>query len=189
MKDRYIFAQGRTRFVGEQVAAVIARDPKTAQRATRLVKVAYRELSPILDPIAAASTDADLVHPDLGDYPRVPWFFPETGTNVAHRRKTRKGDIEKGFKEADVILEDTYTVPRYAHCALETHVVVGFQDHSGRLTLWSASQSPHTQRHLFAEALAPLGLTHKDIRLLVLPTKTSGFSRPTWEAALGGKRV
>src|SRR3989339_791051 len=45
-------------------------------------------------------------------------------------------------------------------------VAVGLLDHSKRLTLWTASQSPHTQRHLFAEALSPLGLTHKDIRVI-----------------------
>lgn len=174
MKDRYIFAQDRTRFVGEQVAAIIARDPKIARKASKLIRVTYRELPPILDPIEAIKEDAELLHPDLGDYPHVPWFFPKGGTNIAHWRKTRKGDVEKGFKEADVILEDTYTVPRYAHCAIEPHVVVGLYDHSGRLTLWSASQSPHTQRNLFAEALAPLGLSHKDIRV-VTPYVGGGF--------------
>ncbi len=174
MKDRYIFAQDRVRFVGEQVAAVIARDPKVAKRAAKLVRVTYEELPPIFDPLAAVAEGADLIHPDLGDYPHVPWFFPRAGTNIAHWRKTRKGDVEKGFADADVVLEDTYRVPRYAHCAIEPHVVVGLFDLSGRLTLWSASQSPHTQRNLFAEALAPLGLTHKDIRV-VTPYVGGGF--------------
>jgi CO/xanthine dehydrogenase Mo-binding subunit len=174
MKDRFVFAQDRVRFVGEQVAAVIARDPKVAKRAAKLVRVTYEVLPPVLDQMAAVSDGADLLHPDLGDYERVPWFFPKAGTNIAHWRKTRKGDIEKGFAEADVILEDTYTVPRYAHCALEPHVIVGLYDQSGRLTLWSASQSPYTQRHLFAESLAPLGLSHKDVRV-VTPYIGGGF--------------
>ncbi len=174
MKDRYIFAQDRVRFVGEQVAAVVARDPKIAKRAARLVKVTYEELTPIFDPMEAVEGGACLIHPDMCECERVPWFFPEADTNVAHCRKTRKGDVEKGFAEADVVLEDTYTVPRYAHCAIEPHVIVGRQDHSGRLTLWSASQSPHTQRHLFAESLAPLGLTHKDIRVIT-PYVGGGF--------------
>jgi len=174
MKDRFIFAQDRVRFVGEQVAAVIARDPKIAKRAASLVKVTYEELEPIFDPMKAVEGAACLLHPDMCECERVPWFFPEPDTNVAHCRKTRKGDVEKGFAEADVVLEDTYTVPRYAHCAIEPHVIVGRQDHSGRLTLWSASQSPHTQRHLFAESLAPLGLTHKDIRVIT-PYVGGGF--------------
>jgi len=174
MQDRYIFAQDRVRFVGEQVAAVIAKDPKAAKRAARLVKVTYEELPPILDPIAAVEAKSKLIHPELGDYEHVPWFFPKAKTNIAHWRKTRKGDPAKGFAEADVVLEDTYHVPRYAHCAIETHVIVGLLDLSGRLTLWSASQSPFTQRHLFAQALAPLGFTHKDVRV-VTPYVGGGF--------------
>jgi len=174
MKDRYILAQDRVRFVGEQVAAVIARDPKIAKRAAKLVAVTYEELPPVFDPQEAMQEDTELVHPDLYEYPRVPWFFPQAKTNIAHWRKTRKGDLEQGFAEADAILEDTYTVPRYAHCALEPHVVVGRYDPSGRLTVWTASQSPHTQRNLFTEALAPLGLSHKDVRVIT-PYVGGGF--------------
>ena len=174
MKDRYIFARDRVRFVGEQVAAVVARDPGTARRAARLVKVRYEELPPVLSEADALAQGATLIHPGLGDYPHVPWFFPREKTNIAHWRKTRKGDPEQGFREADVVLDDTYTVPRYAHCAIEPHVIVGLLDHAGRLTLWSSSQSPYTQRHVFAEAFAPLGFTHKDIRV-VTPYVGGGF--------------
>jgi len=174
MQDRWIFARDRVRFVGEQVAAVIARDARTARQAAKLVRVEYEELPYVLDLEAALKEKATLVHPDLGNYHRCPWFFPQAGTNIAHWRKTRKGDVEQGFKEADTILEDTYTVPRYAHCAIEPHVIVGLYDLAGRLTLWSASQSPYTQRHVFAQALTPLGLTHKDIRV-VTPYVGGGF--------------
>ncbi|MBZ5552079.1 MAG: xanthine dehydrogenase family protein molybdopterin-binding subunit [Acidobacteriia bacterium] len=174
MQDRYIFPTDRVRFVGEQVAAVIARDAQTAKRAAKLVKVVYKELEPVLDLEKALKPEAVLVHKDLGSYPRCPWFFPEAGTNIAHRRKTRKGDLEKGFQEAEVTFEDTYTVPRYAHCAIEPHAIVGLYDLSGRMTLWSASQSPYTQRHVFAQALAPLGISHKDIRV-VTPYVGGGF--------------
>ena len=174
MKDRYVFAQDRVRFVGEQVAAVIARDPKTARRAARLVEVTYSELTPVLDLTAARKENAVLIHPDLGGYPRVPWFFPKARTNIAHWRKTRKGDPAAGFRFSDTVLEDVYTVPRYAHCAIEPHIIVGLFDYAGRLTLWSASQSPFTQRNVFAEALGPLGLKHQDIRVIT-PYIGGGF--------------
>ncbi|MFC1620344.1 xanthine dehydrogenase family protein molybdopterin-binding subunit [Candidatus Neomarinimicrobiota bacterium] len=166
MHDRHVFAQDRVRFVGEQVAAVIARDPRTAMKAAQLVQVDYTELSPVLSVADALDGDPVLIHPELKDYWHVPWFFPQNDTNVAHLRKVRKGDPDAAFSEADLVLEDTYHVPRYAHCAIEKHAAVGRYDHSGRLTLWTASQSPHTQRHLFAEALAPLGLAHDDIRVI-----------------------
>ncbi|MDZ4183219.1 MAG: molybdopterin cofactor-binding domain-containing protein, partial [Candidatus Cloacimonadaceae bacterium] len=165
MKDRYVFAQDRVRFVGEQVAAVVARTPQIARRAAQLIQVEYEALPPVLDQMEALKEDAVLLHPDLKDYPHVPWFFPKENTNIAHWRKTRKGDLDQGFKDADEILEETFEVPRYAHCAIETHVAIGKYDLSGRLTVWSSSQSPHTQRHLFAEALAPMGLTHNDVRV------------------------
>ncbi len=174
MHDRYIFAQDRVRFVGEQVAAVIARDVVTAKRAAKLVKVTYRELPPILDVATAMSPDALLIHPELKGYHHVPWFFPQADSNIAHWRKVRKGDTDAGMREADFIFEDTYTVPRYAHCAIETHGAVGQFDLSGRLTVWSASQSPFTQRNLFAEALAPLGITHSDVRVIA-PYVGGGF--------------
>jgi CO/xanthine dehydrogenase Mo-binding subunit len=171
MKDRHIFAQDRVRFVGEQVAAVVARTPKAALQAARLVEVEYELLPAVLDPVAALREDAERVHPDLGEYPHVPWFYPRAGTNIAHWRKLRKGDLEAGFEAADVVLEDTYTVPRYAHAAIETHATVAQMDQAGRLTVWTASQSPYTQRNLFAEAL---GLAHHQVRVIT-PYVGGGF--------------
>jgi carbon-monoxide dehydrogenase large subunit len=174
MEDRYIFAQDLVRFAGEQVAGVIARSHREAVQAAKLIKVEYEVLTPLLNPKEAFGDDAALVHPDLGDYTHVPWFFPKAGTNIAHWRKIRKGDTEKAFAESDFVLEDTYRVPRYAHCAIEPHVTVSKLDHADRLTVWTASQSPHTQRHLFAEALKPLGFAHKDVRVIT-PYVGGGF--------------
>jgi CO/xanthine dehydrogenase Mo-binding subunit len=174
MHDRFVFAVDRVRFVGEQVAAVIARDIRTAKNAAKLVKVEYQELPPALDVATALGKNPPLIHPELGKYTHVPWFFPKENTNIAHWRKVRVGDIEKGFQEADLVLEDTYTVPRYAHCAIETHGAIGLYDYYGRLTVWTASQSPFTQRHLFAEALAPLGLSHHNVRVIA-PFVGGGF--------------
>ncbi|MFC2136441.1 xanthine dehydrogenase family protein molybdopterin-binding subunit, partial [Bacteroidota bacterium] len=174
MHDRYIFAQDKVRFIGEQVAAVIAHDPVTAKKAAKLVKVNYTELSSVLNVNDALKDNAVIIHPELKNYSHVPWFFPSSDTNIAHLRKIRRGNIDEAFNNADLVYEDTYTVPRYAHCAIENHGVVGLFDNSGRLTLWTASQSPYTQRHVFAEALAPLGLSHKDIRVIT-PFVGGGF--------------
>ena len=174
MQDRYIFALDRVRFVGEQVAAVVAETPEEALRAAKLVRVEYEPLPAVLSFEDALKKDAVLLHPDLGNYGRVPWFFPKPGTNIAHWRKTRKGDVEKGFREADFILEDTYAVPRYAHCPIEPHAAAALFDASGRLTIWASSQSPYAQRNVMAIALAPFGLSHRDIRV-VTPYVGGGF--------------
>jgi len=130
------------------------------------VEVKYEELPPVLDPVKALEKKSPLVHPDLKSYRHVPWFFPRPGTNIAHWRKTRKGDPAKGFKEADLVLEDTYYVPRYAHCAIEPHSVIGQYDASGRLTMWTSSQSPFTQRNVFSQVLESFGISHKDVRVI-----------------------
>lgn len=174
MKDRYIFAQDRVRFFGEQIAAVVARTPKAAKRGAELVRVHYKPLPKVTSQIDAIRGDSELIHPGLSDYPHVPWFFPKANTNIAHQRKIRKGDPEKAFSESDYILEDEYFVPRYSHCAIEPHACVAKYDLSGRLTVWASSQSPHTQRHLFAEALAHKGLTHNDVRVIA-PYVGGGF--------------
>ncbi|MCJ7779448.1 MAG: xanthine dehydrogenase family protein molybdopterin-binding subunit, partial [Acidimicrobiia bacterium] len=108
MEDRYIFAQDYVRFVGEQVAGVVARSHREAVQAAKLISVEYEVLTPLLDPRSAVADDADLIHPDLDDYTHVPWFFPQADTNIAHWRKIRKGDTKKAFAEADYVLEDTY---------------------------------------------------------------------------------
>lgn len=166
MKDRYVFASDTVRFVGEQVAAVVAKNPEAALKGASLVKVEYQQLTPVLDPLKALDKKAPLVHSDLKNYPHVPWFFPQPDTNIAHWRKTRKGNWEEGFKKADIVMEDTYYVPRYAHCAIEPHSVIGLYDDSGRLTMWTSSQSPFTQRNVFVGALEPFGIKHKDIRVI-----------------------
>lgn len=174
LKDRYIFAIDRVRFVGEQVAAVVAEDPRTAKKAASLVRVSYEPLTPIFDPVKSVEEKDNLIHPDLHTYHVVPWLYPQKGKNISHFRKVRKGDVEKAFEKSDAVIEETYTVPRYSHCALETHIAVARLDHSNRLTLWSASQSPHTQRNLIADALSPLGFSHKDVRIIT-PYVGGGF--------------
>jgi len=174
MKDRFIFAQDRVRFYGEQVAAVVARTPKAAKKGAELVRVHYKPLPKVISQLDAIKEDCELLHPDLENYPHVPWFFPKAKTNIAHQRKIRKGDVDKAFAESDYVLEDEYFVPRYSHCAIEPHACVAKYDLSGRLTVWASSQSPHTQRHLFAEALAPLGIRHNDVRVIA-PYVGGGF--------------
>ena len=174
MKDRYIFAQDRVRFFGEQIAAVVARTPRAAKRGAELVRVHYKPLLKVTSQMDALEADSELIHPGLEDYPHVPWFFPKAQTNIAHQRKIRKGDIEKAFAESDYVLEEEYFVPRFSHCAIEPHACVAKYDLSGRLTVWASSQSPHTQRHLFAEALAHMGITHNDVRVIA-PYVGGGF--------------
>lgn len=171
LQDKSILPVDRVRYVGEQVAVVIARTKEIADEGCKLVKVDYKILEPILDVNDALKEDAVLIHPDLGDYKVIPWLNPKPGTNISHIRKIRKGDVEKGFEEADYILEDEYHVPHVVHACIETHISIARYDYTGRFTMWNSTQSPHTQRNIMANAL---GIPHKDIRIIA-PYVGGGF--------------
>ncbi|MCD6287304.1 MAG: hypothetical protein J7M39_15455 [Anaerolineae bacterium] len=82
LKDRFIFAYDRVRYVGESVAGVIAVSEEIAERAALLVHVEYEELPPVFDPYEGAQPGAPLIHPDLGSYEVVNFIFPKPGTNI-----------------------------------------------------------------------------------------------------------
>lgn len=171
LKDRRIFALDRVRFVGEPVAAVAADTPEIAQQALELIEVEYEPLPGVFDPEFGASPTAPLVHPDLGNYECVPFIFPQPGTNISNWFKVRKGNLEQGWAEADLIYEHKYRVPHVQHVPIETHVCVAQQDINGKITLWSASQSPFAQRNLIAKAL---NIGHSQLRVIT-PSVGGGF--------------
>ena len=163
LKDNSIFPADRVRYVGEQVAAVVAETPAQAQVAVKKIKVDYEPLPVLQNPLDAIKPDAPLIHPDLGKYEVVPWLYPQPGTNIAHVRKIRKGDVDKAFEEADYVLEDWYHVPHVVHAPIETHISVALYSYDGRLTLWNSTQSPHTQRNIIAHSLK---IPHKNVRVI-----------------------
>jgi carbon-monoxide dehydrogenase large subunit len=171
LKDNQLFPTDKVRYVGQQVAAVVASSQEIADKAVSLIKVDYEPLPVLQDPVEAFKPGAILIHPDLGKYEVVPWLYPQPGTNVAHVRKIRKGDVEKGFEDADYILEDWYHVPHVVHAPIETHVSAALFTLDGRLTMWNSTQSPHTQRNILANVLK---MKHKDVRVIA-PYVGGGF--------------
>ncbi|HOT93539.1 MAG TPA: xanthine dehydrogenase family protein molybdopterin-binding subunit [Anaerolineae bacterium] len=169
LKDRYIFAYDRVRYVGESVAGVVAISEEIAEAAAKLVEVEYEPLEPVFDPYKGAQPGAPLIHPDLGKYEVVNFIFPEPGTNISEHFKLRKGDVsDAGVNEAvwaqcAAIVEDTYTLPQIQHAPIETHVAVARWDLDGQITLWAASQSPFAQRDLLSNSL---GVPHGNIRVI-----------------------
>jgi CO/xanthine dehydrogenase Mo-binding subunit len=163
--DKYILAKGVVRHYGEAVAAVAAETPELAQKAVDLIEIEYEEMEPALDPVTALEKDAPLVHPDLGSYDYVKEVFtPVPGTNIANHTKLRKGDVEKGFAEADMIVEREYRNPNVQHVPMETHVAIGRWEVGDKITIWSSAQSPFTVRNLFCHAF---GVPHKNVRVIV----------------------
>ena len=113
------------RFAGQDVAAVAAVSPEIAMDAARLVKVTYKERPFTHELRAAMKPDAPLVY-DLDKSPAgrdVPRDRNVSGPS-AGRRGGGRGDVEKGFAEAEVVHEATYYCPVHTHSPLETHGVL-----------------------------------------------------------------
>ena len=172
LRDKPILANGAVRYQGEPVAAVAAETLDAARRACSVINITYEPLSPVLDARDAVKPGAPLVHPDLGSYEWMKGVFsPKPGTNVAHHQQIRAGDVERGLKESDVVVEATFTTAPVQHVPLETHAVVAQALPGDRAEVWTSSQSPHTVRHLLAHAF---GLPHQAIRVHV-PYVGGGF--------------
>ncbi len=172
MVDKFILARGVVRHYGEAVAAVAADTLEIAQAAVDLIEVDYEVMKPVLDPVKAFDRKAPLVHPDLGTYDYVQAVFsPQPGTNVCHHQKLRKGDVEKGFAEADWVVEREYTNPSVQHVPMETHAAIGRWLPGDQVTLWTSAQSPFTVRNLFCHTFK---LPHRNVRVII-PHVGGGF--------------
>lgn len=170
--DKHILAKEVTKHFGEAVAAVAAETAVIAQKAVDLIDVEFEELTPFLEPKNVFDKKAPLVHPNLGSYDYVKEVFtPIPGTNIANHTKLRKGDVEKGFKEADFVFEREYTNPNVQHVPMETHVAIGKWDVGDKITIHTSAQSPFTVRNLFAHSF---GIPHCNIRVIT-PYVGGGF--------------
>ncbi len=171
MKDRYIFARDRVRYVGEPVAGVVATTAEIAEQAAKLVEVEYEELEPVFDPYEAVQPGAPLIHPDMADYEWPNFIFPEPGTNISEHFKLRKGNVEEAWPKCAAIVEETFRLPQIQHVPIETHVAIARWDLSGEVTLWSPSQSPFAQRDLVSQSL---NISHGNMRV-ISPYVGGGF--------------
>jgi CO/xanthine dehydrogenase Mo-binding subunit len=143
--DTPVLADGVVRFIGEKVAAVAAETQLAAEQALEFIEVEYEELEALLDPVEAAKPGAPVLHPDLLSYKGLP-VPVETLSNVFAYLKWGKGNIEEGFKQADVIVENTYTTQVTHQSYLEPHACVVKTDPSGGAEVWSCSKTPFAVR-------------------------------------------
>ncbi len=130
----------RVRFVGDRIALVVAESEEVAAKACQRIVVEYEDLPVITDPLRAMQEDAFLLH-------------PERGSNVCTRYRIRKGDVEAGFKEADVIVESEYRTPAQEHAYLQPEAGVGYIDSEGRVTVVVAGQWVHEDQEQIAHSL------------------------------------
>jgi len=139
------------RFVGDQVAAVVAETEARAAAALKLIEVDYEDLPVMTDPVAAMQPGALNLHPERGD------------SNVCVHYKIRKGNVEQAFAKADVIVESEYRTPVQEHAYLQPEAGLAYMDEEGRVTVVAAGQWTHADRDGIAHAL---GLPAEQVRVV-----------------------
>ncbi len=133
----------KVRFVGDRVAAVVAESVAIAEQACQLIEVDYEILPHVLDPIEAMTCDC-VIH-DEPDATQI----QDAQHNIAAKVLLETGNIEQGFAESDLIVENTYYLPAVQHAHLEPHISLSWLDEDGTVVVQSSTQVPfHAQRML-----------------------------------------
>ncbi|HEY7030313.1 MAG TPA: xanthine dehydrogenase family protein molybdopterin-binding subunit [Thermomicrobiales bacterium] len=138
--DQPVFCDDVVRFEGDKVALVAAESAAAAAAGAGLVAVDYVELPAVFDPRAAMAAGAPLVH-------------AAKGTNVLLHRPIRKGDVARGFAEADVVLDGEFTTGWQEHAYLQPEAGIAYRDDAGRIVVETAGQWLHEDRKQIAKML------------------------------------
>jgi xanthine dehydrogenase molybdenum-binding subunit len=153
-RDQYIL-DSKVRYWGEGVAAVAAVSEEIAEEALDLIEVEYEELPAALTVEQALAADAPLIHPSKNNL-------------VAPPVVVKRGDIDRGFAQADLIIEGTFELGRPTPAYMEPNVCVCQWDEDGdmsaKLTVWISTQTPFMVRGILAEVL---GVPLSKVRVLV----------------------
>jgi 4-hydroxybenzoyl-CoA reductase subunit alpha len=140
-EDEHALAIDRVRFVGDPVAAVVARDELTAFDALDLIHVEYEVLTAFHRPEDSLTIGEPRIH-DYGSH-----------GNVHKAVSLGFGDVDAGLSDADSVFEDTFFYQGSTHLPIEQHAAVAAIDPDGKLVLWSATQTPHYVHRALAKAL------------------------------------
>jgi CO/xanthine dehydrogenase Mo-binding subunit len=138
------------RFEGDNVALVIAETEEIADTARKLIQIEFEDLPIVTDVHEALKEDSILLHPNLG-------------SNEFCHYRIRKGDLEEGFKQADVIIEGDYHTPVQEHAFLQPEAGISFYDEAGRVTVIVGGQWVHEDQEQIAHAL---NLNKEDVRVI-----------------------
>ena len=157
-QDQYALCIHKVRYVGDEVAAVVAIDRDTAEDALDLIRVEYEELPAVYDVGAAMAGGAPVLHEATPD-------------NVSVHRRIEYGDPDRGLAQAHLVLDNVFTVHAVSHAYLEPCSALARWEPDGRVTLWTSTQVPYITQCMLA---ATLGLRENDVRV-IKPAVGGGF--------------
>lgn len=152
--DEHALCRDKVRFVGDPVAAVIARDEVTAGRAVDLIDVSYEPLRTFASPADSLAHDEPRIH-DYGDH-----------GNVHKAVALQFGDVDAAIAAADHVFDDVFFFEGSTHLPIEQHATVALKDQDGKLVVYSSTQTPHYLHRALTKALA---MPAAHIRVIATP--------------------
>lgn len=170
-------AREKVVYTAQPVAVVAATSLRIAEKALDLINVEYKELPAVMDIEEAMKPDTPPVHADLFTTKTTPNSRPQKGntpSNISNALNITRGDLEAGFKQSDVVLENTFRTQKVHHGFIEPIVSVAAVDNTGKVTVWTQSQGTFMARNMLSEFLdLPVS------KIKVMPVEIGG--------AFGGK--
>ena len=148
--DQYILSVGKSRYVGEEVAAVAAIDADIAEEALDLIEVEWEPLPAVFDAEEAMQDGAPVIHDGKE-------------RNIAMTMDIERGDIPGAFADSDVVIEETFQSAPQWHCAIETIGSVAEYAPNGKYTVYMNTQTLFNARYRIATAL---GVRESDVRII-----------------------
>ena len=150
--DMPLLADGVVRFIGEKVAVVAADNELIAEEALGLIDVEYEEREPVFDPLRAMEPSAPILHPDVQNYKGLPNKLAAPSNDFIYVT-WKKGDIQAGFQQADIVVENTFTTNQVHQAYIEPHSCVVKTAPDGSAEIWACSKVPYAIREQVANAI------------------------------------
>tara|TARA_B100000700_G_scaffold322252_1_gene423301 strand:- start:13583 stop:15844 length:2262 start_codon:yes stop_codon:yes gene_type:complete len=146
-----ILARKKVLYKGHAVAAVCATNSHIAEDALKLIEVKYKALDPVIDVLKAMDKDSILLHDDL----TTRELGQDSGvvSNIATHLRYELGDVEKGFAEADVIVEEEFDTSTVHQGYIEPHNATAFWSADGHIDIWCSTQGSFTAREKISKVL------------------------------------
>ena len=163
IRDIPVLCWDKVRYIGDKVAAVAAETLEAAEEAVGLIEVQYEELPAVFDPLKAMEPGAPILHDDASAYDGAPKdIMVKDIPNVCNRLTWKKGDVDQGFREADLVIEHTFRVPLRHQGYIEPQAFLVAVEEDGQVLAWSSSKSPFGTRAQLAKAI---GLSPAKVRV------------------------
>jgi CO/xanthine dehydrogenase Mo-binding subunit len=144
-----------SRWEADAVAVVIAETEEAALRGAKALDIEWEQLPLMPDIATADAPGAPLIHPENGEQ-----------TNTYYRYRIRKGDMDAGWADADIVVEGTYSLPHQEHAYLQPEAAISYLDDEGRVTVEIGGQWTHEDQEQIAHALE---LPSEKVRVIYPP--------------------